>query len=39
MILMAEDADGKLMFMEPSSVVKNGSEVRQRRGKRSFANN
>ena len=28
MILMAEDADGRLMFVEPSAVVKNGSEVK-----------
>ena len=28
MILMAEDADGKLVFMEPSAEVKNGSELR-----------
>lgn len=28
MILMAEDADGSLKFVSPSTVVKNGSEVR-----------
>jgi methionyl-tRNA synthetase len=28
MILMAEDADGRLMFVEPSAEVKNGSEVK-----------
>jgi len=28
MILMAEDADGKLVFVTPSSKVKNGSEVK-----------
>ncbi len=28
MILMAEDADGSLMFVEPSAEVKNGSEVK-----------
>ena len=28
MILMAEDADGRLMFVEPSDEVKNGSEVK-----------
>ena len=28
MILMAEDADGKLVFINPSAMVKNGSEVK-----------
>ncbi|MCK5776225.1 MAG: hypothetical protein KAH25_08615, partial [Bacteroidales bacterium] len=28
MILMAEDADGTLRFVEPSRLVKNGSEVK-----------
>jgi methionyl-tRNA synthetase len=28
MILMAEDADGKLVFMNPSDKVKNGSEIK-----------
>ena len=28
MILMAEDSDGTLQFVEPSSSIKNGSEVR-----------
>jgi methionyl-tRNA synthetase len=28
MILMAEDADGKLVFLSPSEKVKNGSEVK-----------
>ncbi|MGL5563874.1 MAG: methionine--tRNA ligase subunit beta, partial [Tannerellaceae bacterium] len=28
MILMAEDADGKLVFVQPSAPVKPGSEVR-----------
>ena len=28
MILMAEDKEGKLYFVKPESVVKNGSEVR-----------
>jgi methionyl-tRNA synthetase len=28
MILMAEDSDGKLQFVQPGEVVKNGSEIR-----------
>ncbi|MNE59686.1 Methionine--tRNA ligase [compost metagenome] len=28
MILMAEDADGKLCFAAPTAAVKNGSEIR-----------
>jgi len=27
MILMAEDADGKLVFVQPADVVKNGSVI------------
>jgi methionyl-tRNA synthetase len=28
MILMAEDHDGKLCFIAPTSLMKNGSEIR-----------
>jgi len=28
MILMAEDADGKLVFVAPTDMVKQGSEVK-----------